>query len=695
MHRYRLLTMVCCAAAAGLLAATVGGQLSVDGFLLDLLVKGRSLLTPAAVPAQEPVAVIALDRRSLDAPELLPYPRAFLAPIWATVLEGVFTAGARAVGFDLLFAYSANQFTANFDQPFLATLGTYRERVVLGRSATTLPAPPFLAALRYDTDALGLMELIADRDGTYRHLHASYETRSVDTVASFASALLRQAQAPAMPASLVLAPQQHVERIPTYALIDVLRCTQQAPEAVRQAFAGTIVLIGSTLPEEDRRWSSGRFLSPQPADAPPLHACGLRRLGASVPNATSVPGVFLHAAAIEAVVRGRVTTTAPPLMVALLAAVTAAVGASLGLVLAPWLAVAAVLGLVVMLGLLATGLLIGDLWLPLVLPLLALALAPGLAYVVRYLVEERSRRRIEHAFCHYLSPTIVAQLAENPATLRLGGSEREVTVMFADLSGFTALSGKVAPEVLMRTTNQYLAYIVEQVEATGGYVDKFIGDAVLALWGAPVADTQHAMHGIGAALAAVVRIQQARLAAEARGEIGFAVKIGLNSGPAVVGNVGTEKRYNYTAVGETVNVASRLESIPSLYACQVVVGPRTAELAHDAILLCELDWIQVKGKETPLAIFEPLAPYALATEAQRMYAARFAEALAHYRAMRFTEAATIWEDIAESRGAAFPVQPDKGHAGANPAATMAVRARAYAAQSPEPAWNGVWVLTSK
>src|SRR5206468_6241942 len=131
----------------------------------------------------------------------------------------------------------------------------------------------------------------------------------------------------------------------------------------------------------------------------------------------------------------------------------------------------------------ATAALAVELWLPLALPLGALIAAPALAHVVRYLVEERRRRRIENAFSHYLAPAIVDRLAAEPSALQLGGERREVTVMFADLSGFTELSGQIEPEVLTRLTNEYLGYIVEPVEATGGYVDKFIGDAVLAIWG--------------------------------------------------------------------------------------------------------------------------------------------------------------------------------------------------------------------
>jgi len=618
-----------------------------------------------------------------------------MGPFWAAVLDGVFQAGARAVGFDVLFAYSANQFSPNFDVPFLAALDKHRERVVLARSGATLPAPPFLAALRNDEAALGIAEITADPDGRYRHVQARYDTVRDGALAGFASALLRRANAPPMPGEVLLAPRRHLERIPAYAVVDVLRCAKQAPDVLARAFAGKIVLVGGTLSEEDRRISSGRFLNPARTDSPPLHPCGLRRLGASDPDSSSVAGVFLHAAAIEAVVRGRMTSTAPTFVVAGLAAVTAASGAALGLVLSPWLvAGAVVLTAALFLGA-ATSALAADLWLPLALPLAALAAAPALAYVVRYLVEERRRQWIQHAFSHYLSPAIVDRLAADPSALRLGGERCEVTVMFADFSGFTALSGTVEPEVLTRLINQYLGYIVAQVEATGGYVDKFIGDAVLAIWGAPAPDPRHGRNGVRAALAAAARIREEHEAAAARGEAGFSVKIGLNSGPAVVGNVGTARRYNYTVVGETVNVASRLESVPSLFGCQVVIGPRTAELVRDEFLLRELDWIMVKGGQAPIAVFEPLVEQAKATSEQVNRTRRFADALVQYRAMRFVDAYTVWEALAREEHDASSAPSGKGAPPQGPPAKMAERAREFAAHPPPDPWDGVRVLTNK
>ncbi len=176
-------------------------------------------------------------------------------------------------------------------------------------------------------------------------------------------------------------------------------------------------------------------------------------------------------------------------------------------------------------------------------------------------------------------------------------------------------------------------------------MDKFIGDAVMAIWGAPVEDERHAVNGIRAALGAVARIRQEKEVAEARGEISFSVEIGLNSGCSIVGNVGTDKRYNYTAVGEMVNVAARLEGVPGIYGCKIVVSQRTAELAKDEFLMRELDTIRVKGREAPLEIFEPLVEHAKGSEEQIDHVRRYTEALGHYRSLRFAEACSIWETL--------------------------------------------------
>ena len=254
--------------------------------------------------------------------------------------------------------------------------------------------------------------------------------------------------------------------------------------------------------------------------------------------------------------------------------------------------------------------------------------------------------------------------------------------MFADLSGFTALSGRIGPEALMEVTNRYLGLIVAAVEETGGYVDKFIGDAVMAIWGAPLADPDHAAHAARAALRSVAAINAAKAEADATGRPGYSVKMGLNSGPAIVGNVGAPERYNYTAIGETVNIAARLEGVPHDYDCAIVIGPALAAAIGERFVVCELDWVRVKGKEEPLAVFELLAENRPGGNVELAYPAQYAAALALYRATGFDFAAaeTIWRTMNYPRSSAGPSTPPR---------IMAARCAALNGTSREN-WDGIF-----
>ena len=229
--------------------------------------------------------------------------------------------------------------------------------------------------------------------------------------------------------------------------------------------------------------------------------------------------------------------------------------------------------------------------------------------------------------------------------------------MFADLSGFTALSTRLAPEELMALTNTYHAMMVEAVEGTGGYVNQFLGDAVMALWGAPLADPDHAASAARAALRIVENIMRTKAEADVLGVPGYAVKIGVNSGPAVVGNVGAPKRYNYTAVGETVNIAARLESVPEDYGCRIVIGPATAAAIADRFVVCELDWIKVKGKDEALSVFQLIGEGSTDESAQMRYREQYGAGLERYRAGDFATAEDIWRQQATGSIGGLPLPP--------------------------------------
>jgi len=673
------------ATLAGIAGLFAGERMNpVDGIFYDL---SLALTSHRPGNAGEPVAVIALDRASLDSDELAGLPRIFMSPIWAKLINGLADSGVGAIGFDMIFEYSANRFPGvqnQYDRDFLVALRRARDRIVLGRSAHAYPADPFWGAT--GIDALALIELTPDSDGIQRWVTRDFHIGEREASPTMVTALLTRAKGPPMPRRLMLAPAAPLEAIPTYRLIDVLRCLDQDPTAVRAAFADKVVLVGTNLAEEDRKRTPDRFMSPPRARAGAPGRCVLDRVGASDADAGTTPGVFVYAQAVKQVLTGNLVRPVLPIGRTGAAAVAALLGALMGFLLRPTLAV---LGLAVLAAALFGGALIllgFGFWFALALPTGAATLSMVLAYIVRFLVEERRRRRVQHAFSHYLAPAIVDQLAESAAGLHLGGERRDVTVMFADLSGFTALSGKLPPEVLMVVTNRYLGMIVEAVEATGGYVDKFIGDAVMGVWGAPVPNPDHAAAASRAALRAVDRVMQAKGEADARGEPGYAIKIGLNSGPAVVGNVGAPQRYNYTAVGETVNIAARLEGVPDDYGCRIVLGPATAAAVADRFVLCELDWIKVKGKEDAIAIYELVAEKSAADDAEQAYPAQYRAALESYRAGDFSAAEECWcHRVAYPHGTSTPTSPPL---------IMAARCAELRATPPEP-WDGVFVKTTK
>jgi len=688
IRHYRQVAALACGLVAALTIWTSNGEIElIDGFVYDIAVTLRGTLDRRAEPPQ-PVAIIAVDARSLDSEELATTPRVFMAPQWAGMLDAVFDAGAKAVAFDVIFAYSASSFSRDYDKPFLSALLKYGDRVVLGRSARTPMIDPIAAVL--DEESVGFVELKHDADGVYRQVRRHREVESStpggppEKVSGLAGALLDRVGIGPMPDGVLLAPRRHLEAMPTYSLVDVLRCAKIAPDVVARAFRDKLVFVGTTLPEEDRKTTPDRFMKPPPAREVPNDpgACRLEHPGASDPTNDTVPGVYVHAAAAAAVVQNRAPVVVGIGLRGLFAGLLAAATAYLAVVVRPWVGAVAGMIAVPLLVLLAASLLAQGWVLPVAAPFVGMSASALFAYALRYLVEERRRRRIENAFGHYLAPSLVAQLSDDTGNLNLGGETREITVMFADLSGFTALSEKVSAAELMAVTNRYLAFIVECVEAEGGYVDKFIGDAVMAIWGAPISEPNHALKAVRAARATVERIEAEWRETETRGEHGFTVKIGLNSGPAVVGNVGTERRMNYTAVGETVNISSRLESLPKDYGCTIVVGENTARLAAHGFVFLELDLIRVKGKQHPISVFEPLAEGPAPGDALAERMAIYGQGLKLYRSGKFAAARAVWRSM------------EPGPC-ASAAAAMMDRCQHYIDNGAPIPWDGVWVRTTK
>jgi adenylate cyclase len=254
----------------------------------------------------------------------------------------------------------------------------------------------------------------------------------------------------------------------------------------------------------------------------------------------------------------------------------------------------------------------------LVATLLAIGTMLGGTLALSYFTTERRRRQVEHSFVHYLDRSVVKEIMEHPDRLRLGGERRELSVLFCDIRNFTMLAEGLAPEATVAMLNEFFTTMSGVIFSSSGLVDKFVGDQIMAIWGAPLETANHAASACGAALAMIkafreLRTRWADLPIHLRGDSmqgsqpvqpGFNCGIGINSGPMVVGNIGSARRFSYTVIGDNVNVASRLEGLNKLYGTQILVGPATVNACSDEFRFREIDLVRVRGRAQALTIYE-------------------------------------------------------------------------------------------
>ncbi len=323
-----------------------------------------------------------------------------------------------------------------------------------------------------------------------------------------------------------------------------------------------------------------------------------------------------------------------------------------------------------------------GLWVNLLFPLLAVALNQSSMTLFKFLSEERQKRRIRRAFQYYLHPAVVDRVSQNPQLLRLGGEVRELTVLFSDIRGFSGIAEGLSPEALVRLLNEYLTAMTQIVFKHDGLLDKYIGDGIMAVYGAPLYASEHAYQACCTALDMMIDLVALQEQWQARGLPLMNIGIGINTATMVVGNMGSDLRFDYTVMGDGVNVASRLEGANKEYGTNILVSDSTWEQVKDRLATRELDVIRVKGKAQPTRIFEVLGTHPLSPHRATMVRI-FEAALRAYRAQRWEEAIKLWQQALE----ATP--------GDKPSQLYIERCTTFMAAPPPADWDGVYTMQTK
>jgi len=396
----------------------------------------------------------------------------------------------------------------------------------------------------------------------------------------------------------------------------------------------------------------------------------------STPASPLYPGVEVHATALDNLLAGDFVRPAPR---------TAAALATLILGLLAGLAGAAgtrawhnVLAFGVFLTLpVAAGWAVYSraIWWPVVAPELAAALALVGTAVLNYATEGRQRRFIRRAFGQYLSPLVIEQIVKDPKRLELGGERRELSIFFSDLQGFTSISERLDPAKLTGLLNEFLSEMTEIILDEGGTLDKYEGDAIIAFWNAPLDQPDHALRACRAALRCQQVLVERREYFQEQAGAPLFMRVGINTGPVVVGNLGSKSRFDYTVLGDAANLASRLEGANKVFGTGLMVSEATWEQVKEHLSGRELGSIKVVGRANAVRVFEPLG---FAGQVDADACAAFHQGLELCRLGDCSAALKVFEEIQEDSACR----------------AYAKRLRQFLSE-PKEAWDAVWNLTSK
>jgi adenylate cyclase len=323
-----------------------------------------------------------------------------------------------------------------------------------------------------------------------------------------------------------------------------------------------------------------------------------------------------------------------------------------------------------------------NIWLNLIYPLLTMMTIYLAITVYRYITEEREKKKIRGAFQYYLTASVINEMLKDPTKLKLGGDKKYLTVLFSDIRGFTTISEKLTPEELVHLLNEYLTAMTDIVFKYDGLLDKYMGDAIMAVFGAPLDQPDHPVRACRTALDMIEELKKLQQKWSEEGRPVLHIGVGINSGDMVVGNMGSQMRFDYTVMGDSVNLGSRLEGINREYGTSIVISEYTYEAVKDVLFCRELDSVRVKGKKLPVKIYELLCNKKDATPLEA-FVQRFNEALDKYKQAR-------WDEAISAFGKVLEIRPD------DPPSLLYIQRCEDLKECPPPEyWDCVFTMTKK
>jgi len=604
--------------------------------------------------ADSATVIVALDEITYATQPFAGLPKVMWTPQIASVQDSILTGGARVIGWDFILPTSAATYVAdkNIDRELLKSLARAKQdgRIVLGTAQVgeTLIRPHRLFSWAAGgARNMRSVNVNPDAGGIVRRTPTFFQTKKADGIVSFVPSMALELAARKLGSQPVRQANGQLSlggdsrhgiandavilnfstasgSIPTFSFADLYHCGEEGKSAFfRKHFAEKVVLFGLVLDIEDRKLSSNRFITEGGPVGPVLDCM---QGNPSKPSKHAVrsttSGVYLHAIAVNNILRGDGLEVLAPRMRALfslpLALVTGLATISLGLP-------GAILSCLLAAGAWAiSAVLIFDqsLILPLLLPLMAGFLTFVLVLGLRFVFLDKDARFLRKAFTSYVAPALVDQLIKQPDKLKLGGERREMTFLFTDLTGFTSLIEQQDPDEAVHLLNAYLDQMTQIAIRHGGTIDKVVGDALCVIFSAPLDQSDHAKRAVDCALEMDVFASGFAMEQQSNGIPFGHTRIGVNSGPAIIGNFGGNEFFDYTAHGDAVNTAARLESVNKQFGTLLAVSGETVRCCPDFSGRL-IGHLILKGKTQATEVYEPICNEAEQSELFAKYASAF------------------------------------------------------------------------